>query len=232
MSSATFSAAGRTAELVVRPMRRARGLRLHVDAARNRVLLTMPARQSRRAALAWVEARRPWVEEALARSPVARPFVPGGAFSLGDEILTVDWVEGRSRTPKREGIRLVCGGPEHHLNARVLAWIKREAARLLGEETAEFAEKAAIDIAGVRIGDPRSRWGSCAASGRIAYSWRLILAPAFVRRATVAHEVAHRLHMDHSPAFYAAFADLLGTDPAPARAWLRRNGASLHLFGR
>ena len=76
-----------------------------------------------------------------------------------------------------------------------------------------------------------SRWGSCASTGTIRYSWRLILAPAFVRRATVAHEVAHLVHMNHAPAFHALVAEILGSDPRPARAWLRREGAALHRFG-
>ena len=82
----------------------------------------------------------------------------------------------------------------------------------------------------VGVGDPRSRWGSCASSGAIRYSWRLILAPPDVRRATVAHELAHLLHMDHSAAFHAAHARILGADPRPARAWLRANGAGLHRY--
>ena len=57
------------------------------------------------------------------------------------------------------------------------------------------------------------------------------MAPDFVRRATVAHEVAHRLHMDHSPRFHAVVRELLGEDPAPARAWLRREGGALHRIG-
>ncbi|HVJ02987.1 MAG TPA: M48 family metallopeptidase, partial [Sphingomonas sp.] len=84
----------------------------------------------------------------------------------------------------------------------------------------------------VSIGDPRGRWGSCASSGAIRYSWRLILAPQHVRRATVAHEVAHRIHMNHSPAFHRLVALLYEADPTPAREWLRRNGAMLHRVGR
>ena len=103
---------------------------------------------------------------------------------------------------------------------------------LLSEETREFAEKAGVSVPSVGVGDPVSRWGSCAASGAIRYSWRLILAPAFVRRATVAHEVAHRIHMNHSPRFHALVAELLESDPAPARRWLRAHGSALHWFGR
>src|SRR3546814_7441132 len=55
--------------------------------------------------------------------------------------------------------------------------------------------------------------------------------PIFVRRATVAHEVAHLAHMDHSPAFHARHADIYGGDPVPARQWLREHGAMLHRIG-
>ena len=76
-----------------------------------------------------------------------------------------------------------------------------------------------------------SRWGSCSAAGAIRYSWRLILAPEFVRRATVAHEVAHLVHLNHGPDFHALVERLLGADPRPARAWLKREGAALHRIG-
>ena len=84
----------------------------------------------------------------------------------------------------------------------------------------------------IGVGDARSRWGSCSTGGDIRYSWRLILAPPEVRRATVAHEVAHRLHMNHGPDFHAAVAHLFGRDPAPERRWLREHGAALHAIGR
>src|SRR5204863_125476 len=100
------------------------------------------------------------------------------------------------------------------------------------EETAEYAERAGVTVTKVSIGDPRGRWGSCASSGQIRYSWRLLLAPSHVRRSTVAHEVAHRIHMNHSPAFHRVVAELYEGDPERARAWLRRNGAALHWYGR
>lgn len=112
-----------------------------------------------------------------------------------------------------------------------MRWLKAHARDLLGRETAEFAAKAGVAVARVGIGDPVSRWGSCSAGGAIRYSWRLILAPDFVRRATVAHEVAHRVHLNHGPAFHALVEELLGADPRPARAWLKREGAALHRIG-
>src|SRR3546814_9346420 len=73
-----------------------------------------------------------------------------------------------------------------------------------------------------------SDWSSDVCSSDL---WRLICAPIFVRRATVAHEVAHLAHMDHSPAFHARHADIYGGDPVPARQWLREHGAMLHRIG-
>ena len=103
---------------------------------------------------------------------------------------------------------------------------------MLTEETREFAAKGGVMAAKVGVGDPVSRWGSCSSSGTIRYNWRLILAPDFVRRATVAHEVAHLVHLNHGPDFHALVEELLGEDPRPARHWLRGNGASLHAVGR
>lgn len=227
-----FHGGGRAVPLTLRPMPAARGLRLSVDPVRERVLLTMPARGSRRAALAWAEARRGWIEDLLAAASAPIPFADGAVLPFDDRYLTLSWHENGPRTPRREGDRLLCGGAAVRLGARVEAWLRREALDLLSRDTADFAARAGVSISRVSVGDPRRRWGSCSKKGAIAYSWRLALAPRFVRRCTAAHEVAHRLHMNHSPAFHAAHAALLGEDPAPARDWLRRHGAELHLFGR
>ena len=123
------------------------------------------------------------------------------------------------------------GGPIEGLEARLQRWLRSEALALLREETREFAGKAGVMAAKVGVGDPVSRWGSCSSAGTVRFSWRLILAPDFVRRATVAHEVAHLVHMDHGPDFHALVERLLGADPKPARLWLRREGAALHRIG-
>ncbi len=124
------------------------------------------------------------------------------------------------------------GGPREQLPARVLRFLRAYALEVVEAETYELAHAHQISVANVGVGDPKGRWGSCASSGAIRYSWRLILAPADVRRATVAHEVAHRVHMNHGAAFHALAADLNGSDPGPARRWLRAHGTALHWFGR
>ena len=210
----------------------ARTLKLSFDPLTGRARLTLPRRAALAPALAWAEGKKAWLAAQQARLPEARPFAPGAVLPVSDEALTIVWQAGARRGVRREGDTLTLQGPVETVARRVETWLKREALAVLSRETAESAALAKVGVAKVAVGDARGRWGSCASSGVIRYSWRLLLAPGWVRRATVAHEVAHRVHMNHGPAFHALVADLLGTDPTPAREWLRRHGAGLHWFGR
>lgn len=218
------------APLTLKPNRRARRLRLRVDSRTRSLTLTVPPGVSRRRALEWAAGHADWAEQSIGAIAESVAIVPGASLPLFGAPHRIDWVGGARQVVRAEE-RLVVGGPAEGLEGRVLRWLKAEALALLTRETEEFAAKAGVTVSSVAVGDPRSRWGSCASDGRIRYSWRLIMAPDFVRRATVAHEVAHRVHMDHSPRFHALVKELLGTDPTPARSWLRREGGALHRIG-
>jgi predicted metal-dependent hydrolase len=211
---------------------RARTIRLAVDPRDGQVRLTLPPRASLKKGLAWVEQHRDWIAAQQARLPAPRPFAPGMRFPLGNREVEIAWDAQGPRTPILEGDVLCCGGSREGLSRRVERWLRSKALHLLSAETAHYAARAGVIVSRVSVGDPRGRWGSCASSGAIRYSWRLILAPEHVRRATVAHEVAHRVHMDHSPRFHRLVAELYEGDPSTARAWLRSNGAALHWIGR
>jgi predicted metal-dependent hydrolase len=207
-------------------------MRLRVDRRTGEVVLTLPRRASRRRALEWAAGHREWIEAQLAEVAPAQPLAPGATVPLYDRPHLVDWATERPRVPKVEDGRILVGGPADNLEARLLRWLKRHALDVLAAETAEMASRAGVRVARVGVGDMLSRWGSCSAAGAIRYSWRLILAPDWVRRATVAHEVAHRVHMDHGPDFHRLVETLLEADPKPARLWLRRYGPALHRVGR
>jgi len=227
-----FEAAGRPSALKLVRSPTARRLRLRVDRRTGAVLLTVPRRFSERKALAWAAGHRDWIERQLQSVVPPEPLGHGTLLPLHGVPRRIDWSAERPRAVQVEPDRLLVGGPEENLEARLLRWLRRHAAELLGEETREFAAKAAVAVSRVGVGDPLSRWGSCSSAGAIRYSWRLVLAPDWVRRATVAHEVAHRVHMNHGPDFHALVEQLLGADPKPARSWLRSNGPLLHRFGR
>nr|WP_083671878.1 SprT family zinc-dependent metalloprotease [Sphingomonas montana] len=213
-------------------MTQAKVMRLRIDPRDRSVRLTMPARGPLKPALAWVESKRDWIEAQLAAIPDGAAIGPGATIPYEDGALPVLWSADGPRTPRRAADGLQLGGPVELVGRRVLRWLAAEAGRVLDAETREYAALAGVTVGSVGIGDARSRWGSCSTGGDIRYSWRLILAPPAVRRATVAHEVAHRIHMDHSPAFHAAVARLYGRDPRVERDWLRRNGAVIQAYGR
>ena len=210
----------------------ARTVRLSLDPVTGRARLTLPRRAALRSALVWADGKADWLAAQRAGLPEARPFVAGAVLPVAGEDLTIDWRAGKRLVVRREGDRLLAEGPAETLGRRVEAWLRREALAVLSADTAAVAARAGVRVTRVAVGDARGRWGSCASTGVIRYSWRLLLAPPSVRRSTVAHEVAHRVHMHHGPAFHALAAALDDGDPAAAGAWLKRHGAGLHWFGR
>ena len=218
--------------VAVRIHPRARRLKLRLDERRELLLLTCPPRSSRRAALDWAATQRGWVEAQLARAEPGRPLGPGAVIPLEGRETGLEWVGGGARTVSWQDGVLACGGPPEAFARRIENWLRARARDLLSADTAEAARKAGVSVKSVSIGDAGTRWGSCSASGSILYNWRLVLAPPDVRRWVVAHEVAHRLHMNHGPAFKALEAELFDGDAEAARLLLRRLGPGLKRVGR
>jgi hypothetical protein len=210
---------------------RARRAKLAFDIRTRTLRLSLPPRASLDRAVAWARTQTDWVEAQAARAPAVLPLIDGAVIPFAGKMLTLRHDPARSRGVQRYEDVLRVGGPPDRIAAPVLRWLRAEALRVLSAETAEFAARAGVRVTRVSIGDPRSRWGSCASSGAIRYSWRLILMPPHVRRATVAHEVAHRIHMDHSPRFHMLVAEIADTDPKVARAWLARHGGMIQGVG-
>jgi predicted metal-dependent hydrolase len=207
-------------------------LRLRVDHDRGVLKLTMPWRHSARAALDWVAGQRSWIERQLATAPPATPLRHGAVILVEGEPRQIDHDPSARRGVRLDADRLLVGGPAESVPAAIERWLRALARERLSAETARIASAAGLTVRSVSVGDPVSRWGSCTASGAIRFSWRLILAPPDVLRFVVAHEVAHRLHMDHSVAFKAAEERLFGGPVAAARSELRRLGPALRAVGR
>lgn len=229
---ARIEVAGRTLPLLVRRSAAARRLTLRACAVSGSVRLTLPARLPAAAALRFLDEHRAWLErEVEARFLPPAPFLPGGGIRLADEGLRLAAAPVR-RVVRSDQTLLVPASDPVRFNAAVLAFARQQARRTLAAEAQALAASIGRSVERVRIGDPTSRWGSCSARGHLAFSWRLILAPGFVRRAVVAHEVAHLVHLDHGPAFHALAGQLSEGAHRPARDWLRAHGAGLLRLGR
>ena len=142
------------------------------------------------------------------------------------------WDDKLPRTPVLVAGELRCGGPQDGFAGRIERFLKAAAREQLSQRTADIAGRAGVTVRSVAVGDASSRWGSCSASGAIRYNWRLYLAPPHLLDWVVAHEVAHRRHMDHGPAFRELEASLYDGDVGAARRELRALGPRLKRIGR
>ncbi len=223
---------GRILPVIIMRSPRARRAALRIDAARGEIRLTLPARATVSEGQRLIEAHRDWIASKATCFPMPCPIATGRLIPFDGRDLLVDWRPDAPRTPVATDGRLIVGGPLEGLPARVERWLRHQGLRTMTDETRHFAEKAGRHVEAIRVGDPKGRWGSCSSRSRIAYNWRLILAPPWVRHSVVAHEVAHLVHLNHSPAFHALHRQILGSDPAHARAWLAANGPALYWVGR
>lgn len=207
-------------------------MRLRLDEARERLVLTFPRRMSRRTALDWAQGQRDWVDAQISRVRPGEPFVPAAEIPFQGRAILLHWQPCLPRTPRLAADVLSCGGPEAAFAGRIERFLRAEARSRLSSATADAARRAGVSVTSVAVGDASSRWGSCSSSGAIRYNWRLILAPPHLLDWVVAHEVAHRRHMDHGPAFRALEAELFGGNVAAARTELRALGPRLKRVGR
>jgi predicted metal-dependent hydrolase len=121
-------------------------------------------------------------------------------------------------------------GRAEHLARRLKDWLKREALRALAARSTAHALTLGLTPTAVRVRDTRTRWGSCSTSGTLSFSWRLVLAPAFVLDYVAAHETVHRVHMHHRASFWR-LVDELAPHRREADVWLDAFGSDLHRFG-
>ncbi|HXT06333.1 MAG TPA: SprT family zinc-dependent metalloprotease [Roseiarcus sp.] len=222
--------AGEVYRVALRRVATSRRYTLRVRAASRDALLTMPARGTLKAAREFAERHAAWIGVRLARLPKPIAFAPG-------ETVPLRGVEHRIvHRPNTRGVvwleadAICVAGEAAHVARRVADFLKREARRDLEAAVARHATTLAVKPRRIALRDTTSRWGSCSSSAALNFSWRLILAPPEVLDYLAAHEVAHIVHMNHSPLFWALTRRLFA-DTDRAEAWLKAHGSGLHRFG-
>jgi predicted metal-dependent hydrolase len=225
---------GEVYRIAIRRSAQSRRFTLRIRAASRDALLTMPARASLKAAREFAERHSAWVGARLARLPRPVAFAPGERAPLrGVEHAIVHVARGRGVVwlAAGEAGPLICvAGEPPHAPRRVMDFLKREARRDLEAAVARYARALDVRPRNLAVRDTVSRWGSCSSTGRLSFSWRLILAPPYVLDYLAAHEVTHMKHLDHSPKFWALLCRIC-PETNRAEAWLKTHGPSLHRFG-
>ncbi|WP_270934794.1 M48 family metallopeptidase [Falsiroseomonas oryzae] len=220
------------AEIPVRwsPSTRARRVSLRVCPRAGAVVVTLPPRSGRRAGLALIREHEAWIRERLAAlSPVVE-FASGAELLLGGATHVIRH-EPRARGGAfLDGAAIVVTGAREFLRRRVTDFLRAEARRRIGLLAVPHAAALGVKPRAIRVKDTRSRWGSCAPDGTLAFSWRLVMAPEWVTDYVVAHEVAHLRELNHSARFWSLVEGLTPHRDA-AVEWLRAEGPALLRVG-
>lgn len=216
---------------VVRPRRHATSTRMVLRLARDgeSFTLTMPKRQSLTSAKAFLLTSKLWMQNTLAHRGKKQADIPTDVVMLRGIAMQIVKIEKRRGLVQcdHETKTLFVPGGEDHWKRRLVDWLKQQAEKDLRVASLDYANKMQTSFTKLTVRDQKSRWGSCSADKTLSYSWRLVLAPAFVLDYVAAHEVAHLREMNHGPRFWR----LVLTHCAKtreAKQWLKTNGHSLH----
>jgi predicted metal-dependent hydrolase len=241
---------GASIQYVVRQTPRARGLRLTIDPRRGLVVsLPPPTRRGWAHPEGRVEAflreRETWVVRHLRRLDRERAEIAalggprhGGQLYYRGELHRIRIVPG-SPLQRRSTVERVGGADGDELLireaprdrrpvVRVLeAWLRSRAGEAIDRAVARHAPELRVAPVVVALRDPRTRWGSASKTGRLMFSWRLVLAPPGALETVVVHELAHLRVFGHGPRFWA-LVESRRPDHLADRAWLRRRSHALH----
>lgn len=134
-----------------------------------------------------------------------------------------DWAQ---RAAAREAEREAQLASVPKLTQEELAELTARARAYLPQRVAYYAPLVGVSYEAVTVRRQRTRWGSCSAKGNLSFNCLLMLTPPEVIDSVVAHELCHRLEMNHSPRFYAHLLRVFPDYPAQHR-WLREHAQTL-----
>ena len=229
---------------------RSHGLRVVIRPDRG-VVVTVPAAGRRgwadpeRHVVAFLAEREPWLRRHLAtQARDQAELAARGGLRDGATIRFRGDLHRLRLVPARPGIRRstverIGGTDEDELivnvapadrraTAAVLeAWLKPRARAAIERDIARHAPALGVAPAALSIRDQRTRWGSASRQGRLAFSWRLILAPPEALETVVIHELAHLRVFGHGPRFWEVVASRR-PDHKRWRRWLHDHSTELH----
>jgi len=224
------------AQLEVRRHPGARRLTLRVSRTRRAVIVTLPLQCDLDEAGTFLNRHIDWVRARLDSLPNQVPFEDGAAMPLRGEAHHIAFAGGRNTrliaVERHAGQRptILVPGDKDLAAKRLTRWLFDEAKRDLEVSVARHAKLLSLKATRIAVRDQTSRWGSCSTTGSLSFSWRLVLAPAFVLDYVAAHEVAHLAEMNHGPKFWA-LVKKIRPDFEAAKQWLQVRGPDLHRYG-
>lgn len=109
-----------------------------------------------------------------------------------------------------------------------VSWYKKKAKQHLSQRVDFYSAILKLPTSGVRITSAGKRWGSCSEDNRLAFSFRLIMAPPEVIDYVVVHELMHVRQKNHSSKFWNLVVEVV-PDYRVHRQWLREHAHHFNL---
>jgi predicted metal-dependent hydrolase len=220
----------RPVSLRIRTSTRARNMLLSVNPADGGIDLVLPRGTPVGEGLVFVESRSRWLAGRLRALPAPVPFLDGAEIPvLGVPCSLRHCPDLHGGVWMNDDEILVTGRAEY-MARRVTDWLRRTAKDEISRRAHQKAELIGQRITHISVRDTRTRWGGCTSTGRLSFSWRLLLAPPNVLDYVVAHEVAHLVEMNHSQKFWQLVGKIT-VDADRAKAWLTAYGQALYRYG-
>jgi predicted metal-dependent hydrolase len=172
--------------------------------------------------------QRDWLRRAWSRMQARVPQTePASEVRYLGRVLAIEVRPSLFCDVRRRGDRLHVHAPlSADVAALVREWLVARAARLLAWRIARMARRLGRAPACFALSDAQTQWGSCTRRGHVRLNWRLVQAPLALVDYVAAHEIAHLVHLDHSPRFWEQVA-VLCPDALARRAALRGMSAAL-----
>lgn len=222
---------GTAVEMKVRLNPRAKRLIVKVHPASGEVSVVAPSRRALGGAVEFARGQRDWIAQQLACLPVRVPLTIGAQIPLRGTLYRIVAADNiRCAVCIQDDVlEIRVGGAPEHTPRRIIDFLRKTARQDFETHVCRFAARLDVHPKRIAMHDTRSRWGSCSSTRSLSFSWRLILAPAFVLEYVAAHEVAHLREMNHSSRFWDLVKSLVDDVDTP-QEWLRRHGMELHRY--
>ena len=200
---------GRSIICSIRKNLRARRISVRI-VSKAEVVLTVPSRGSVRKAKDFLQSKIAWISRKTLEYPnkikLGKYLSENRTVWLDERRRWLSWTFSNNR--KRTFYQVECDQikisfPEVADEECILLKFLMQLARIyLPIRLEACAKKVGVHFQGARIGNQKSRWGSCSSQRVISLNWRILLLDYRIGEYVLYHELAHLKHMNHSKRYW------------------------------
>jgi len=209
VGSKSLSFGDREVICLIKRNRRARRISLRIN-SHNQVVLNVPLRGSISEAKKFLASRIDWIREKTAGMPVQvelSEFLERKPLVFLDHHprnIIFEFSESRKKIIHQISADYieVTLPIDQNKESSTLSFMLQLARIYLPSRLQRCAQQVGVTYKKVRVGNQKSRWGSCSSQRVISLNWRILLLDYAIGEYVLYHELAHLKHMNHSSKYW------------------------------